>query len=308
MAQERLHKLYAVTINGEAISGVANIATAIQGTRVPTRPDGAFGAEFVPIVGRTLNVNISHQDVDTFEALMIATPGTIIGHLTLTSDVTALGKYTIGGTGAYIIANVGLRFPYEVPCEMTMGGAFQFGSGQSIDDMVVLDETVAAAGVPVTQAARYFRVNTVQFDPTGAGAIYTVNHVREISINITAVVIEDLSDAAAGPEAMNVIAWNPPEVSMVFADGSEELASARDMAQKLIGDGEGVLTAVLTGMGVADKTLTINNLRFDGGAKTFDQNYAAYTASGICPWRDDANAVSYEWEADAPIVALITIV
>lgn len=294
MANQQTFKLHGVTINGRAIGGVVSCGVDIQAVEGVGPAHGEFGPSHNEAVFHRINVALATQDPNDVKALMAAAAGQIIGHLLQASDVTENQKYTMGGTGGFVIDQMSMRFALTEPATLDVSGPLKFGAGEDIDAMLVSSATattpVPESGVTNTVPDRYLKPNTVAF----AGV--TIQHVQEITFSATARLAEDMADTNSGPEAIDVIEWGQPRVSINFKHSRETTTEVIDMQQKIIKIGEGTLTAVLLGMGAAtNDTLTINNLRFRQGRKNFGEDYSTFTLDGVIPIISDDGLTFYDW-------------
>lgn len=282
-------KVHKVSVNGQSLGGVGSVTPNIQSVEVASDSNGAFGQEHVVSIFNRLLCNISTFDVDKIGAVLAATPGNVIA-MSQNAGLTTDNILTMGGSlGAYLITGATARFPVGGIASMDLSGEFRWGAGDAIEDMMVY---TTAAGVATNVPDRYIKPGAVAF------AGQTILHVQEISFSAQANTTFDMADVDNGPEALDIIGWNAPRVSITFKDAS--LAVAVHMQQTLVALGEGELTATLIGMGAtSDATLTITNIRFLQGGMTFNEQYGTFTVEGSIPILSDAGTVSHDWNTTA---------
>ena len=286
MANQRTFLVQGLNLNGVALGGLATIRfTAAYRAVVVSTPDGAFGAEDVDRAGLAVGVQIVCADVTQARNALTAAVG----------DTTFSGKesgantwhdYTVPGI---VLTGMNLSITKAADAQLTLDGVVRFPSGTADLDDILTVTGGGGAAPSLTYPVRLFRPFNAAFDAGYAGSPISPLHVESVQLALAAQVNEDFADADIGHTAVDIVGWQPLQVSLVHRDAQIPPGDPSHISSKLMGAARGKLTVQLKGRGgAADKTLTVENLLWTGLTQEDKADYTDFTLTGQSGWRRQA--------------------
>jgi hypothetical protein len=282
--------------NGISVGGLSTLSfDAAYRDVVRSTSDGALGVEDVDRAGLRVGVSLECTDVAKVNQILAAAASSTTFYAK-EAGATTWHKYEILLADAALLwTGMRLRMAKAADAVLSLTGVMRFADGtKNIDNAITLTAAVATAPT-LTYPARLYRPNTASFDPDGADPAIAPLHLESLDLSLDAQVIEDYSDTDLGHTAVDIVGWNPLEVSLTHKDASDPGADASDMTAKILKAVRGVLTATLLGRGgAANKALTINNLLFTGARPTHRAEYSEFGMSGSCGWKNGATVYALD--------------
>lgn len=317
MANLRIFKVQSLTTNAVAVGGVGLLGVELTPMLdVASAIEGAVSGPEVHDYGAWAgNVRYEGSDAAKLIALLTSTPGSSIfqGVQSGVTGAAAWAKYTLATT---IWTGGSLTIAHDAIARLSMQGMLKFAAeATNLESVVALlkAQTILAN----TQPDRYYRLDNANFTDYTIPVPVSVDiaQPRSLTFGIAAQVLRDFGDADIGETAIDIVGWQQPTVSFTFRDSGPSTAPAgTDRAIELIRTGAGVLTADAVGIGgVANGTITINNLKFGNYSTSQGEGFTDYTVTGKCAWFRyvdgtgiGTNDVGYALSASGDYVALMS--
>lgn len=298
MANKRVFLAHRLVSNGVGLGGLANIGLAASYRDiVQSGADGSIGTQDVDRAGLRLAASLECEDVTKIADLLSAAVGNTV-FSGRESGAATYHNVTVPGivwTGARIAARK------NADATMTCDGVARFSNpAHTLANMIAV---AAAAGAPIgsdTYPARLYRPKLASFDPgaAGGGDAIAPLHVESFDFSVRANVIEDYDDSAIGHEAVDIVNWEPPEISLTARDYTA--VNPSDRLAALLDAVRGTLTIDFTGRaGAADQTFTCYEVLWTGGDKRQGREYWEYTLTGRASW--GAQGTPYTMGGGSPL-------
>ncbi|MEK6676627.1 MAG: hypothetical protein AABZ47_13365 [Planctomycetota bacterium] len=269
-----------MTFNSIVVEGLKSLEIR-EGHRVnaDSEQDGVHGPDDVASAHQFVEGSLATDDILDLIGLLISTPG------------TATWKGRKSGSANWGQGTLTAPVPHGLSFSADQGGfgrgnlnfTCRFASaGATFADVVKWDEGGIAAPAAFPTPSRLWRPNTL------AHGSLNVNHLVDLSFNLSGRVLTDADGNDIGETAVDVAGYAVPTVTITIRYSQEIAADTKkDMKTALVTNGIANLTVAFVGVGNAvPKTLTIRNVKFDEARKTTGRNWTGHTLTGRCQWRD----------------------
>lgn len=276
-----------LNVNAIPVGGATSVAVTMDyADKIDSREDSVQGTSVVSCAGERVDVEIRTTDVMALVPLLASTPGELVcrGRESGT-DTYGTIKAPKTGEGALVIHRASFSAS-ERYASISVGGTVRFASGaKSIANVV--NYTPNDLAPTITQPSRLWKLIGVSHTAIidAAPDVLTVLHPVDLSFDVAGRLLTDYGDGDIGMTAVDLADFNAISGRLTVRDASA--TAGHQVAHALLRHPAGDLRVTLTGVGeIANKELTLRNVKFQTVERSGGSGYTAWTASFAAQWRD----------------------
>lgn len=291
MANQRTFLAQGLVCNGIALGGTSRISFSPRFKGIlRSRADGQIGSEDVNRVGLGIDVSIETDDVTKVNAALDATPGNTTFSVKESGSanyhhykITAASQHN-----AIVLTGMRVSFPKNDYARLTLSGRVRFANAAHVLADVLKIDSINTTPPSLTAPVRLYRGNSANFDVYPLDSPESIPlHLESADLSMDAVVIEDSSDADIGTTAVDIVGWNPLQVTLTHRDAKNSGAvPAGTVSAKLLGYTQGELQfQLLESRGGGNYVVAVQNLLWTGADQDEGEDYSLFKMSGEAGWR-----------------------